>query len=51
MKVAVIIEYIEDKEKEKDTFASHRAYLRTFLENGSCLRLVRLATILERCGF
>jgi hypothetical protein len=34
MKVAAIIEYLEDKEKIKDNFTAHRNYLRTFLENG-----------------
>ena len=34
MKVAAIIEYLQDKEKIKATFQEHRMYLRTFLENG-----------------
>lgn len=34
MKVAVILEYVQDKEKLKATWAVHRVYLRGFLESG-----------------
>ena len=34
MKVAVIIEYLQDREKIKAIHAEHRVYLRQFLENG-----------------
>ena len=34
MKVAAILEYLADRGKVKANFAEHRAYLRTFLENG-----------------
>ena len=37
MKVAAIINYIEDSEKTKASFPAHRAYFRTFLEDGRLL--------------
>lgn len=37
MKVAAIIEYTQDKEKVKETFPAHRAYFRSFLEDGRLL--------------
>ena len=34
MIVGAIIDYAQDEEKVKDVWPAHRAYLRTFLENG-----------------
>ena len=37
MKVAVIIEYVQDRERVKAAWSAHRVYLRSFLESGKLL--------------
>lgn len=37
MKVAAIIEYVQDKERVKAVWPAHRIYLRSFLDTGKLL--------------